>query len=61
MITMSGTFRDCLRRRRFVTAHAAETARLKMGKEGAKLEIYRCPHCGQWHLKRTDLKDESHD
>ena len=48
--------RSCLRKRSYHTRKLAREATRKVrGEEGEKLHVYRCPHCGLFHLTKRKL------
>lgn len=45
---------SCRTKNHYPTADEADTAAKRLTKQwGWLLESYRCPHCDEWHLRKT--------
>ena len=45
--------RTCYRKASFRTRQQARRARSSQGKKNGRLEVYKCPYCGEYHLGRS--------
>lgn len=50
----------CLKKRRFVTQEEAQATATHVYKTaGLKLNVYKCPVCGGWHLTHYGRRDKT--